>query len=77
MNKTQVLRKRAGLSQTELAFRARVHPSLVSRLEAGSARPGRPGVDGLIRIAEVLAEVLNEPVTVQDVVEEIPEPVVA
>lgn len=49
MNATAVrLREEKGLTQFEVAQKTGIHPSQLSRLESGT---GRPGLDGLIRLA--------------------------
>lgn len=45
------LRLRHGLSQEELAERAQLHPTYISRIEAGRALPA---VDVLLRLSEAL-----------------------
>jgi transcriptional regulator with XRE-family HTH domain len=52
------LRQRAGLSQEQLANRAGVHKSVVSRFEAGEFR--RPQPDKLARMAEALSADLED-----------------
>ena len=49
MNATAIrLREQTGLTQFEVAQKTGVHPSLISRLESGT---GRPGTDGLLKLA--------------------------
>ena len=45
------VRKRAGMSQEELAFQAEVHPTYVSQLERGLKSPT---VNVLLRLAKAL-----------------------
>ena len=48
-----VLRRQMGLSQFELSLRARVHPSMISRIESGRYRP-YPGDAEAKRLARAL-----------------------
>jgi DNA-binding XRE family transcriptional regulator len=53
MNRLKEIRKKAGISQTDLAITASVHPSTLNRIERG-VRPNR-------KTAESLASALGLP----------------
>ena len=60
----KALRKRAGLTQAELARRAGVSQSLIARLEAGTVNPR---LSTLVRIYNALKSYIEEEVTVDAV----------
>jgi predicted transcriptional regulator len=60
----RALRKRAGLTQAELAKRAGVSQSLIARIEAGTVNPR---LSTLIRIYSALREYMEEEVPVERV----------
>ena len=60
----KALRKRAGLTQAELARRAGVSQSLIARIEAGTVNPR---LSTLMRIYNALREYVEEEVTVEEV----------
>lgn len=58
------LRNAAGLTQVALAMRAGLDPSLVSRIERGSANPTLSTVEALAQALGVtVADLLAEPAT--------------
>jgi predicted transcriptional regulator len=60
----RILRKRAGLTQAELAKRAGVSQSLIARLEAGTVNPR---LSTLTKIYNALREYMEEEVSVEQV----------
>ncbi|MEJ6952451.1 helix-turn-helix domain-containing protein [Natronospora cellulosivora (SeqCode)] len=42
MKRLALERKKRNMSQTDLAFKLRIHPSQISKIESGVARPYKP-----------------------------------
>lgn len=55
-NTIRSLRQEKGWSISELARRARIHPSDMSRIEAGRATPYKPQVTRLARALKINSE---------------------
>ena len=59
--KLKTARKKAGLTQKELADKAGMHPSVIARYEAGGAMPRQKAIDKLLNAIEVSSETFKPP----------------